>query len=217
MRGTLRGLSVFDSVFNVSAPEYLLRTSIIVLPLLVLLVLFFLLYSGSRRRQHDDSAGQVESNNERGHGEPLSRMGMPGAEAAAIVATCPVEAPVETIVVLEERLAGAEEAGEPVALAHIYLALGRARVAAGDENGALAALRSSAGLAALHKIGRVHAEARLELADAAFRAGDLTSACEHWQMARMAFLDERMAAEGDKVDSLMRSNGCPTDWVLTDF
>ena len=62
-----------------------------------------------------------------------------------------------------------------------------------------------------------HALSRLELADAALNAGDPITACEHWQMARMAFLDAGMKADGDRIDHRMRANGCPTDWVLTDF
>ena len=90
-------------------------------------------------------------------------------------------------------------------------------MAAGEETAALNALRSAAGEAARHGPARVHAEARIELAEAAVRAGDPTSACEHWQMARMAFLEAGEKADGEKVDLRMRANGCPTDWVLTDF
>ncbi|MEQ1716957.1 MAG: hypothetical protein ABL907_13375 [Hyphomicrobium sp.] len=203
---------------DLTSPELLLRTSILVLPFLVLLVLFFLLYSGSRSSDGGTTSepdGSVrEREGERGPGEPFGMLSSP--DAAPPTAEM-MAAQADAVIALEDRLAGAEESGEPTALAHIYLALGRARVAAGDEKGALDALRSCAGLAALHKVARVHAEARIELAEAAYRAGDLTSACEHWQMARMAFLDDGQKAEGDKIDRLMRANGCPTDWVLTDF
>lgn len=209
---------MFDAV---SSAEHLLRFAILSIPVLVLLVLFFLLRSNAtvtRRDQppavEDDALSATSSQAAAQAGrDTLGIMGaappLAGEAASADAASALDE--------LEAQLAGAEQAGEPVALAHIYLALGRARIRAGVESQALDALRSCAGLAALHKAGKLHAEARIELAEAAYRAGDLTSACEHWQMARMAFLDDGLKADGDRIDRRMRANGCPTDWVLTDF
>ncbi len=103
------------------------------------------------------------------------------------------------------------------ALAPHYLELALLHRARGDEPAALAALRLAAGLAAQHGPRTAHAEARLELAEAAFNGGDLTGACEQWQMARTALHEEGDKAAHARVEKRMRDNGCPTDWVLTDF
>lgn len=63
----------------------------------------------------------------------------------------------------------------------------------------------------------LQAATRMQLADVAKRRGDSTTACEHWQMARMLFHDIGDKAGFKDVDEKMRANGCPTDWVLTDF
>ncbi len=60
-------------------------------------------------------------------------------------------------------------------------------------------------------------EARYYLAKVNKEMGDLTLACEHWQIAR-----ELYEAKGDKeriaeIEKHMRENGCPTDWVLNGF
>ena len=103
------------------------------------------------------------------------------------------------------------------ALAPLYLELARLHRAAGNETASLAALRSAAGLSAQHGPRAAHAEARLELAEAAFKSGDLTGACEQWQMARTALHEDGQKDAHARVEKRMRDNGCPTDWVLTDF
>jgi hypothetical protein len=69
------------------------------------------------------------------------------------------------------------------------------------------------------KSGRktVQAQARLELGDIARESGDLTTACEHWQIARGLFLDLKEDDALGWAETRMRENGCPTDWVLNDF
>lgn len=121
------------------------------------------------------------------------------------------------VTTLLSRIAQAETLSVPSSLAPLHLALARAHMAAGRDAEALVALRSAAGLAALHGPRPVHAEARIELADAAYRTGDLISACEHWQLARTAYQDEGQADNAIRIEKRMRENGCPTDWVLTDF
>ena len=49
------------------------------------------------------------------------------------------------------------------------------------------------------------------------RNGDLTSACEQWQIARTAYLESGDTDQHARIEKRMRDNGCPTDWVLTDF
>ena len=79
------------------------------------------------------------------------------------------------------------------------------------------ALRAAAGCGALHGPRSAHAEARLQLGEAAYATGDLASACEQWQLARTAFLADGQKEQHARVEKRMRDNGCPTDWVLTDF
>lgn len=202
--------------------EELFRYLILAIPALVLIVLFMMLFKARGAKQQEAAKdpraySYLDARSPHETGSASSAQAEAFAASAPGAATSVQEQPAVTIAHLEERLTGAEEAGEPAALTMIYLALGRARLSAGQERAGLEALRSAAGLAALHKLARMHAEARLELAENAFNAGDLTTACEHWQMARMAFLDDGARAEGDKIDRRMRANGCPTDWVLTDF
>ena len=87
----------------------------------------------------------------------------------------------------------------------------------GNEAARMTALRSAAGLAAQHGPRAAHADARLQLAEVAYLSGDLTSACEHWQIARTTLLDDGQKEASSKIDQRMRDTGCPTDWVLTDF
>lgn len=118
---------------------------------------------------------------------------------------------------LQARLAAAQAASPAPDLAPIYMELAAQHRVSGDEAARLAALRSAAGLAAQHGPRAAHAQARLELAEVAFEAGDLTGACEQWQMARTALDDDGQRDAATRVDKRMLDNGCPTDWVLTDF
>ena len=69
--------------------------------------------------------------------------------------------------------------------------------------------------AARHKA--THAKARLALGDLAHAGGDPTTACEHWQIARALFHELRQVEDHAEAEQRMLRNGCPTDWVLTDF
>lgn len=142
--------------------------------------------------------------------------GVAETEARGVQAKPPVDTATR-IAALKLELKSAMLSQQKTALAPIYLELARQCFAAGDESGYLEALRSAAGIASLHGPLEVHAEVRLELAEAAMRAGDTIGACEHWQMARVAFEECGQRDAQDRVDQKMRANGCPTDWVLTDF
>ena len=63
----------------------------------------------------------------------------------------------------------------------------------------------------------IHASARLELGDRVASRGDMTTACEHWQIARQIYWDESSTADLAEADRRMIAAGCPTDWVLNDF
>lgn len=111
----------------------------------------------------------------------------------------------------------AEKTGAQARLPGLYLLLAQSRLAAGKTAEAEEILRKSIRAAASLKIKDVHAKARVTLGDLAHGSGDLTTACEHWQIARALFHELKQVPEHDAVESRMLKNGCPTDWVLTDF
>jgi tetratricopeptide (TPR) repeat protein len=125
--------------------------------------------------------------------------------------------PAGDIVETSKRIEAATADGDNGALAALYLDLARCHGLAGDEASRLSALRSAATYGSQHGPHAAHAEARIELAEIAFRAGDLTSACEQWQMARAALLKDGQTERHASIEKRMRENGCPTDWVLTGF
>ena len=111
----------------------------------------------------------------------------------------------------------AEAAGQRDRLPGLYLSLAHCRLEAGDNADAEELLRKcilGAG-AARHKA--THAKARLALGDLAHVGGDPTTACEHWQIARALFHELKQPADHAEAEQRMLRNGCPTDWVLTDF
>lgn len=121
------------------------------------------------------------------------------------------------ILALRAEISELESGNQSAGLAQLYLDLAWAEQQGGSEAPALQALRSAAGVAARFGPPSVHADARLELADAAFRAGDLTGACEQWQLARAALVAAGRTADEERIEQRMRDHGCPTDWVLTEF
>lgn len=125
--------------------------------------------------------------------------------------------PEDDAATIARRIAAAQASDDKTRLAGLYLDLARAHEQTGDDEARMAALRSAAGCGALHGPHGAHAVARLQLAEAAYASGDLTSACEQWHLARAAFLADGQTDEHARVDKRMRDNGCPTDWVLTDF
>ncbi len=205
-------------MFDVAAHEVMLRFAILLLPALVLILLFTLLYyrrlaeaqdrrdDGRRRAAPMPScAGRRRVRRYRRRQRHWRRR-KPQSKGPPRVRSMP-----KASFRSSKNSRSAEAKGEP--LAALYLALGRAKMASGAEAAALVALRSAAGFAAQQGPPRVHAEARIELAEAAVRAGDPTSACEHWQMARMAFLDAGEKADGEKVEcacapTAARRTGC---------
>jgi hypothetical protein len=144
----------------------------------------------------------------------LKRAMNSSTSVAKAYSTPVVEENVETIA---HRIDAAQAAGDNAALADLYLALADAYKKRGDEKARMTALTSAAGCGALHGPHASHGSARMQLADLAYGAGDLTSACEHWHLARGAFQAGGQTEEHARVEKLMRDHGCPTDWVLTGF
>ena len=116
-----------------------------------------------------------------------------------------------------KRIDAALTGGNKEGLAALYFDLARCYAELGNENSRMSALRSAAAYGARHGPHASHAAARLELAEAAYLAGDLTTACEQWQLARTACLEGGQLELHASIEKRMRANGCPTDWVLTDF
>jgi tetratricopeptide (TPR) repeat protein len=139
------------------------------------------------------------------------------APVAQPTVTQPPTVEVKGVPEIVKRIDAAIAAGQNSALAALYLDLAHGYEKLGNVEARLSALRSAAGCGSLHGPRSCHAAARLELAEIAYAAGDLTSACEQWQLARIAFLEDDQTEQFARVEKRMRENGCPTDWVLTDF
>lgn len=112
----------------------------------------------------------------------------------------------------------AEQRFDDAAVARLSLQLARDLMAK-DETGEEVKLhlRRAIILSSRLKDDDTHAAGRLELGDIMAKEGDLTTACEHWQIARQIFWDHDAKAKQADVDQRMIANHCPTDWVLNDF
>jgi tetratricopeptide (TPR) repeat protein len=212
-------MSQLTSVLGLEAFDPIVRILALALPVLALLTLMFVLKSQSKARQRSKpdhlqmfDAG-LSTGQSVGSAAPANSIPPPQRDVSAPT----VSRTLSAIGVLQSRLSEAQVSGPKPMLAQLYLELAGEYRKAGDEAASLESLRSAAGLAAKHGPPSTHAEARLQLAEAAFQAGDLTGACEQWQMARMALHEAGQQAAQARVDQRMRDNGCPTDWVLTDF
>lgn len=115
------------------------------------------------------------------------------------------------------QLSAAERRSDQRSIATLSIALARQCRSAGEDRAAGDHLRHAIRAASSLGDKRLHGEARLELGDLAEAGGDLTTACEHWQMARALLDDPPGNAQGAAADARMRDHGCPTDWVLNDF
>jgi hypothetical protein len=165
---------------------------------LAALVLLVLLFVSARRR----SARKQQ---------PVARP-MTAAAPAAPTLKAKVD-PAALLAAIHE----AEAMGQRDRLPGLYLSLAQCRFEAGSSSEAEELLRKcilGAG-AARHKA--THAKARLALGDLAHAGGDPTTACEHWQIARALFHELRQVEDHAEAEQRMLRNGCPTDWVLTDF
>lgn len=133
------------------------------------------------------------------------------ASATSASATSPIPA------APRRRPRPANAIDETVVSPELLLARARSLLAAGAPEDAAAQLRLCVRLAGKLKQPLIEASARLELGDLAGAAGDLTTACEHWQMARALYADLKLASEGKAAEGRMERAHCPTDWVLTKF
>lgn len=118
---------------------------------------------------------------------------------------------------LETALAAARSERDDAALSRNSILLARILLSRSAREEAAALLQSAALSARRAKLPVLHAEARIELAQLAHDDGDMTSACEHWQMAKVMFHEMGQRPDQDRISDLMRQHRCPTDWVLTNF
>lgn len=118
---------------------------------------------------------------------------------------------------LETALATAKSDRDDAALSRNSILLARILLSRSARDEAAALLQSAALSARRAKLPVLHAEARIELAQLAHGDGDMTSACEHWQMAKVMFHETGQRPDQDRISDLMRQHRCPTDWVLTNF
>lgn len=141
------------------------------------------------------------------------------AEAAAVAEepAAPAKAAAIDGAALLAAVAEAEAEGAARRLPGLYLSLAQWRIDSGDVAPAGDLLRKSIRGASTAGLKDTHAKARVALGDLAQAAGDPVTACEHWQIARQLFHELGQRGDFDAVDARMLRNGCPTDWVLTDF
>jgi len=111
----------------------------------------------------------------------------------------------------------AEAEGADARLAGLYLSLAQRHLDDGQAHDAAELMRKSIRAAAASGQKGTHAKARVALGDLVQVSGDPATACEHWQIARTLFHELGQRGDFDAVDARMLRNGCPSDWVLTDF
>lgn len=151
------------------------------------------------------------------------RYGVPVPDRRPVLTTVPgraAEPPAPAPMALDDVLAAisaAEGSGDEARLAGHYVGLARHHVSTGRADEAAEVLRKSIRISSRLGLKAEHAAARLELGDIARASGDLTTACEHWQIARGLFFDLKHTRDLDLAETRMQKSGCPTDWVLNDF
>lgn len=220
-------MSELLGAFGSNSAEIFIRGLALVLPLAVLVTLVVVLFVTKKKRPKPAAntlmaasasgvVAQKSDQNTTAKRTPIVEP-PPAAKPLAQVTTRVASQEENSINRVKSELEKALSSGAKEAIAPFYLQLAHLYCAAGNEAEYLTAMRAAAGLAAENGPHVTHAEARLELADVAFKAGDLTGACEQWQIARMALQADGQLAAQASVDKRMRDNGCPTDWVLTDF
>jgi hypothetical protein len=140
------------------------------------------------------------------------RFAIPAADVAAVAKPRAIDG-----AALLAAVGEAEAAGQTQRLPGLYLSLAEWRTDLGEADAAEDLLRKSIRAAATTGLKETHAKARVALGDIAQAKGDPVTACEHWQIARGLFHELKQKSAYDAVDARMQRNGCPTDWVLTDF
>jgi hypothetical protein len=190
----------------------------VALPWVALLVLAVALAIGRRLRADPPPAAAPLP--------PATPVPAPVASEALAVAAAPAarldERPADARVIddreqLTDDLDHAIAEGHTALIPGLHLAIARLDVSAGALKGAVDHLVAAIQAASQHNMTDLHALARLELGDLASAHGDMTTACEHWQIARALYQDLGRKADREAATKRMQSNGCPSDWVLNQF
>lgn len=197
------------------------------------LLLGLVAWRGRRRRAVVEAPADVRPSDAGPDAEPLGIMSsgafdqqdLRSAGDDAAVAPLPSGAeerpPVLSLQEQEDNLSAAIEAAksarDDLQISHNSVALARLLLARSARPQASVLLQSAVMSARRAKLPVVHAEARVELAELALADGDLTSACEHWQMAKLMFHEMGRRPDQERMADLMRTHRCPSDWILTNF
>lgn len=190
--------------------------AVLTAPLVLLLVIAVIQLLDRRGRKPRSAGSEIATGR---YGAPVPRE-RPAASSPAAGLARDAESdrrPARRSDDLSEAVAGAEKAGDEARLAGLSIELARLFDAEGRTIDAGEMLRKSIRIAARLGLKETHAAARLALGDLSRQCGDLTTACEHWQLARGLYAELGKAAELEAAETRMRNSGCPTDWVLNDF
>lgn len=125
--------------------------------------------------------------------------------------------PFEDVSVLRRSIVRFKAKGDTKAMLEATLKLSRLLLHQGVREEADGMLRDAASVAAKSKFEAEHAEVRVELANLAKADGDMTSACEHWQIALQLYHDLNRKEDRDQIAKCMTECGCPTGWFLNSF
>ena len=110
-----------------------------------------------------------------------------------------------------------EQQGESVDLAKLYTERASLALEARDTPVAQEYFLKGLSMAGLVSAPEQQAFARMKLGDISHADGDLTTACEHWQLARDLYRECGEIDMASQVEEKMDENQCPTDWVLNQF
>lgn len=222
-------------MIDLGLPPVMAGLGLIVMLAIVLLVLR--VFFRARKTDHAEGKTGVPSDigPTVGASEPLpSDADPPTNDAAKVRAGAPefaseivVEPPTDPSETIDPGSASSPDITVPVdrpigTADQVVLALrriddGEALLADGDIDAARTEFLAALTLGQSASDPEAQALARLNLGDIAHREDDLTSACEHWQLARDLFASAQRRDAQAQVEERMSKTQCPTDWVLTDF
>ena len=211
------------------------RVLLIGAALFIGLLVFVLLAFGLRSHRHGaqgqanrtrggETAGQkgqspsidvcVESTGETIDGEPAVLAPAPTPAAAE---EKPIHVEPESHNEFVQEFDGQEQGGDLLAEAKHCNDLADKAFAAADLAQAREYYIKGLSKASLVDAPAVQAVSRMMLGDISKIEGDLTTACEHWQLARDLYARCNEKGKSAEVEGRMRENQCPTDWVLNEF
>ena len=197
--------------------------------LFVGLLVFVLLTAGLRsRRRAPVQEAHRDQEDEPDENAPASLMATVGVEGTSeTVAEVPVAPPPAIDEAIErgpvshndlvEEIATLEQGGDVLAAAKLCNQLADMAFDASDMDQAREYYLKGLSQAGVVDAPEVQAASRVRLGDISKAEGDLTTACEHWQLARELYAGCDETGKAADVEGKMSDNQCPTDWVLNEF